>query len=305
MLFKNLLVYRFTKPFTQTPEEFAELLAAKIFRPCGKQEQTSLGWVPPIGQDDSPLVHAANGRMMVCLQRQEKLLPGAIVNEVLAEKIAEMEAREGRKPGKQERITLKEEIVFELLPRAFSRTRKLYAYIDLALGLLIVDSASHKSAEELISELRTVLGSLPVASMKTHHPIPPTLTTWLAEGQLPEDFTLGGECELRDTDDEGGVIRCKNQDLFSDEIRSHLASGMYVSKMALCWSGGIDCIIDENFSLKRLRFGDLIDDKLGEVDAESAGEQFDIDFTIMAGEFANFIPVLVKAFGGGNDAETD
>lgn len=298
MLFKNLLIYRFTKPFTHLPEELAELLGTKVFRPCGKQEQATLGWVPPVGEDDSPLVHAANGRLMVCLQRQEKLLPAAIVNEALAEKVAEIEAREDRKPGKKERTTLKEEIVFELLPRAFSRTRKLYAYIDLALGLLIVDSGSHKNAETLISELRAIVGSLPVVSLKTHHPIPPTLTAWLAEGTLPQSFALGGECELRDTGDDGGVIRCKNQDLFSEEIRNHLASGMYVSKMALCWFGGIDCVVDENFSLKRLRFGDLIDDKLAEVDAESAAEQFDVDFTIMAGEFANFIPALIAAFGG-------
>lgn len=298
MWFKNLLIYRFTKPFTQSPEELDLILTEKAFKPCGSQEMSSRGWVSPIGTDGSLLVHAANGYIMVCLQRQDKVLPAAVVNEAMEEKIAEIKAREDRKPGKKERTDLKEEIIFQLLPRAFTRTGRLYAYIDPKAGLLVVNSSSHNRAEELLNTLRDTLGTLPVIPLKAKNVAQHTMTHWLKAGEAPADFAIGGECELRDGADETAVIRCKNQDLGSDDIRNHLQAGMFVNKLALSWAGGIDFMVDPELTVKRLSFGDLINDKLGEVNAESAAEQFDVDFTIMTGEFANFIPALLEAFGG-------
>lgn len=298
MLFKNLLIYRFTRPFTHSPEELDQQLATKPFAPCGGQDLSSFGWVPPAGGDGELLVHAAQGYLMVCLQRQDKVLPAAVVNEALAERLADIKAREDRVPGKKERTELKDEVIFELLPRAFSRSGRLFAYIDPRAGLLVVNSGSHKRAEELLGQLREALGSLPVVPVKTADPIPATLTHWLKQGTVPAGFTIGGECELRDGADESAVIRCKNQDLSSEDILNHLEAGMFVSKLALSWAGGIDCLIDEKLAVKKLRFGDLINDKLGEVATESAIEQFDVDFTIMTGEFASFIPALITALGG-------
>ncbi|HEY8386867.1 MAG TPA: recombination-associated protein RdgC [Porticoccaceae bacterium] len=303
MLFKNLLVYRFTQPFTLDQEALDQHLATKPFRPCGSQDMATHGWVPPVGGEDAPLSHTANGCLMVCLQRQEKVLPSAVVNEALAEKVAHIEANEARRPGKKERGELKDQIIFELLPRAFSRTGRLYAYIDPQRGLLVVNSSSHKRAEDLMSQLREALGSLPVLPLKARNPVTATLTRWLLEGNTPAGFELGGECELKDNRDDTAVIRCKNQDLSSDDIRNHIQGGMFVSKLAVSWQGGIECIVDDKLSLKRLRFGDLIADKLAEVDAESAAEQFDVDFAIMSGEFATFIPALLQALGGEGEVE--
>ncbi len=307
MWFKNLLIYRFTKPFTLTPEDIDEKLADKAFKPCGSQDLSSCGWVSPLGAQGSELVHAANGRIMLCLQRQDKILPAAVVNEVLADKVAEIEERDGRKPGRKERTELKDEIVFELLPRAFSRSGRQFAYIDPKAGLLVVNSSSLKRAEEMLSLLRESLGSLPLVPVKAKNQVQNTLTQWLNEGAAGAGFELGGECELRDASDESAVIRCKHQDLGSKEINSHLQAGMYATKLELSWVGGIEFILDEQLAVKRLRFSDLIMDKAGEVDADSAAEQFDVDFTIMAGEFEAFIPALLAALGGeeGVEDETD
>lgn len=298
MWFKNLLVYRFTKPFALNADELDSLLCNRTFSPCGSQDLATLGWVPPIGLPDAPLVHASSGCLMVCLQRQEKVLPAAVVNEVLAEKVEEIKESEGRSVGRKERQELKDQIVFELLPRAFSRTRKLFAYINPAQELLVINAASPGRADELISVLRETVGSVPVIPFRARNTAQHTMTHWLQSGTRPEGFTIGGECELRDKSDESAAIRCKNQDLQAPEIKSHLDSGMFVNKLELAWDDGIECLVDSNLAVKRLRFGDLIMDKAGDVNAESAAEQFDVDFTIMTGEFARFIPALVDAFGG-------
>ena len=298
MWFKNLLVYRFTKPFTLGADELEQALLEKTFTPCGSQDMSTRGWCAPVNQEDAPLVHAANGNMMLCLQRQEKVLPGAVVNEFLDEKIAEIKEREERSVGRKERQELKDEVIFELLPRAFSRTGKLFAYIDPKAGLLFVNAASHKRTEELINYLRESIGSLPLVPLKAKNTTQQIMTHWLKEWTAPEGFEIGGECELKDTADDSAVIRCKNQNLHSQEIKNHLEASMYVNKLELLWREGIECVVDDQLTIKRLKFSDLVMDKAGDVDTESAAEQFDVDFTIMSGEFARFIPALLEAFGG-------
>ncbi len=297
MWFKSLLIYRFTKPFTLSPEEVHELLETREFSPCGSQEMSTQGWVKPLGQQGSELVHATNGCIMLCSQRQDKVLPAAVINEALEEKILNIREQEDRTPGRKERAELKEELVFEMLPRAFARSRKQYAYIDPANGWLIFDGASHKRAEEVIVLLRECLGSVPVIPLAAKNTAFHTMTSWL-KGAAPQGFELGGECELIDGADESAVIRCKNQELTSKEILNHIDAGMLVSKLAMTWAENIDFIVDDQLTVKRLRFSDLVMERAGEIYTDTAAEQFDVDFSIMSAELARFIPALLNAFGG-------
>lgn len=304
MWFKNLLIYQFTKPFTLTLDELSDKLAERPFVPCNSQDPSSRGWVAPIGDENSPLVHSANGYGMLCLQRQDKVLPAAVVNEFLDDKIADIRDREERIPGRKERAELKEQITFELLPRAFTRSSRLYAYLAPKEGLLVINASAYGRAEELMNLLRDSLGSLPVLPIKTAEEPSAAMTRWLLNGPTPNSFEIGGECELRDSRDESSVIRCKNQALDSEEIRNHLEAGMRVTRLALKWQGDIEFLVDDKLAIKRLRFGDLILDKISDIHTESAVEQFDADFAIMTGEFAQLIPALVDAFGGPADPTT-
>ena len=298
-----MLIYRFTKPFTTSPEEIDQKLAAKAFKPCGSQDLASCGWVEPLGKHGSELVHVTNGRIMLCLQRQDKILPAAVVNEVLEEKVAEIQAQDDRKPGRKERKDLKDDIVFELLPKAFTRSSRQFAYIDPDAGLLVVNTGSHKRAEELLSYLRDSLGSLSVIPLKAKNLIQPIMTQWLRDGAVDARFELGGECELRDSANESSVIRCKQQDLTSKEINNHLQAGMIATKLELCWAGGIDFILDDQLVIKRLTFSDIVKEKLAEVDTETVAEEFDVEFAIMTGEFGQFIPELMSVLGGEDSSE--
>jgi recombination associated protein RdgC len=298
MWFKNLLIYRFTKPFELDADQLEQQLFEKPFKTCGTQDMATRGWTSPIGEEGSSLVHAADGRLMLCLQRQEKVLPTAVVNEAVEAKLADIKTRESRHVGRKERVEIKEQIVFELLPRAFAKSNKVFGYIDPAAALLVINTPSGSQAEEFMNTLRESLGSLPVVPLKPLNPLQDCMTRWLKENQAPEQFVIGGECELRDRTDTSAVIRCKNLDLQGAEIKHHIESGMYVNKLEMAWTGGIECLIDDKFAVKRLKYQELITDKLDEEEADTAAEQFDVNFVLMANEFANFIPALVNGFGG-------
>jgi recombination associated protein RdgC len=302
MWFKNLTIFRLTEAFTLTPGELEQKLQALEFRSCGPHEEFSFGWTPPVGKSSAQLVHAANGFMMLCGKKEEKVLPTAVVNEMLQEKIGEIEDREARKLSRKERTTLKDELIFELLPKAFRFSRKTYAYIDPKGGWLLVDSASAKSAEDLLSSLRKCLGSLPAVPLNTVDKPSVNMTEWLLTQQMPEDLTIEDECELRAPEEEGGIIRCKKHDLTVPEIKNHLNSGKQAIKLAINWAGRIAFVLDEHLALKRLRFLDMVQEQAADIDAGSAAERFDADFTIMTGELAELLPQLIAWFGGENRA---
>ncbi|WP_404356408.1 recombination-associated protein RdgC [Methylotuvimicrobium sp. KM1] len=298
MWFKNLSVYRFTEDFTLTPAEFEEKLEQMPFRPCAAQQEMSFGWTAPLGRNSEQRVHSTNGFMMICAKVEEKVLPAAVINEMVLEKIQEAEDRENRKLSKKERTAIKEEICFELLPRAFTFSRKTYAYIDPKNGWLIVDSPSAKKAEDLISNLRKCLGSLPVVPPITQEKPVAVMTRWLMTQDTPGDITIEDECELRSPGDEGGIVRCKRHDLSLPEIKNHLDTGKQVIKLAINWADRIACIVDENLSIKRLKFLDLVQDQVADIETQDEAEQFDADFSIMSLELSTFLPRLIELFGG-------
>jgi recombination associated protein RdgC len=298
MWFKNIQVYRFTKPFTLTAEQIHEQLAEQGFQACGSQDRSKIGWVPPLGENTSEYVHVANGYILVCCKKQDKVLPAAAVNEVLEEKVSDIQEEEGRKVGRKERMQLKDDILISMLPRAFTRSSKHYAYFSPAEGTLIVNTASANRADELVSSLREALGSLPVIPAISRNIPQQVMSSWLKQGRVDQDLELGHECELRDPSDEGGIIRCTHQELGSKHILNHIEEGMYVSKVGLCSSAGIECVIDEKLAIKRLVYGDMIQEKVQQVDAQDAAEQFDVDFSIMTLELSAFLKQLFRAFGG-------
>ncbi len=300
MWFKNLALFRFTESFPLTAAELESKLEQMKFRSCGNHEQFSIGWTTPLGRAGQQLVHASNGFMMFCMQKEEKVLPASVVNEIVLEKIQQAEEQQARKLAKKERSAVKDEVVFELLPKAFSFSRYTYAYIDPQGGWLLVDAASANKAEDLVSLLRKCLGTLPVIPPNTVTQPATTMTGWLDGEMVPADIVIEDECELRAPDQEGGIIHCKRQDLSQPEIKNHLNSGKKAVKLAVSWADRLSFIIDESLSIKRLRFLDLIQEQAAEIDSYDEQQQFDVDFSIMSLELAGFLPRLLELFGGEN-----
>lgn len=302
MWFKNLRLYRLTEEWTLSPEQLNEKLAEFCFNPCGSLDPMRYGFEAPLGRHGSEFVHVTNGYIMICAKKQEKILPGGVVKEQLEEKVQAIKDAESRPVSRKERDTLKDEIIFSLLPKAFTRSSLDYAYIAPQDGLIVVNAGSAKRAEDLLSKLREALGSLRCLPIAPKNIPTQVMTQWLREGEAPHQFTLGEEVELLANKD-GRIVRCKKQDLTASEIRSHLDSGMHVNKIGLVWKDAISCIIDDQLAIKRLKFEDVISDKANERNPESKAEQFDADFAIMAMELKNFIAALLAAFGGEADRE--
>lgn len=299
MWFKNIHIYRFTKSFRHSSNKVEEFLATQEFTPCGNLDLFRFGWVPPLGSSGETLTHVTNGAIMLCAKRQDKVLPAAVINEHVEEMAQAIQEKENRKVYRKERTLLKEDVIQTLLPRAFTRSSLNFAYIAPKEGWIIVNSASTKRVEELLNLLRESMGSLTVIPPSPKHAPITLMTRWLKNGRPPKGFDLGDECEMVDPRDEGSVVRCKRQDLASEEIHAHLDAGKLVTKLALTWNNSINFILDENLTLKRLRYEDELLDKLDEFEAETHAEQFDLEFSIMELELKALIEQILTSFGDG------
>lgn len=296
MWFKNLAIYRFNEPFNLSAEDLQQKLEQHPFRSCGSHDEFSFGWTAPLNKSADDLLYASNGFLMLSAKKEEKVLPASVVNEMLQERIADIEEREARRLPQKQRSQMRDELIFELLPRAFSFSRKTHAYIDVNGGWLVVDAASAKKAEDLLSLLRKSIGSLPVVPLSTANKPGQIMTQWLLNDDAPGDILIEDECELRSPEEEGGIVRCKRHDLGLPEIKNHLDSGKQVIKLAMSWADRISFVLDDSLAIKRLKFLDLIQEQVAEIEAYDEIEQFDADFAIMTAELAQFFPRLLEIF---------
>ena len=294
MWFKNLYLFKFEKDFTLNAEELHEELLKKPFTPCSATQRESLGWVAPIGSGDS-MTHSSSKNILITMARQERILPAAVVKEALQEKVEVIQDSENRKVGAKEKKELREEIEDQLLPRAFTRTQKIDAWIDPTNGWLLLNTSSAPRAEEFATLLRKTLGSLPISLPQSEVSPAVAMTQWLTTCELPAPFTLGYECELKNQGDDKGTVVFKQHDLTLDEIQTSLKAGKFVSKLAIDWDEKISFVLTEDLQIKKLKFLDVLDEQLKNNDPQTHEEHLDIEFALMTGEVAGLLIDLMKA----------
>ena len=299
MWFKNLLIYRLTQDLPVDAEALEAAMATKLARPCASQELTTYGFVAPFGKgEDAPLVHVSGDFMLIAARKEERILPGSVVRDAVKEKVEEIEAEQMRKVYKKERDQLKDEIIQAFLPRAFIRRSATFAAIAPKQGLIRVNASIPKRAEDLLSTLREVVGSLPVRPLAVKVAPSATMTEWVKTQKAAENFFVLDECELRDTHEDGGIIRCKRQDLTSDEIQLHLSTGKVVTQLSLAWQDKLSFVLDDKLVVKRLKFEDLLQDEAEQNGGDDDLGQQDASFTLMMLTFGEFLPQLFEALGG-------
>lgn len=296
--FKNLMIYRLSRDISLKSEQLEEQLRTSLFVPCSSQDVSKQGWVSPVGSQSEILSYEHNQHILICARKEEKILPSPVIKQALQAKIEKLEAEQHRKLKKTEKDTLKDEVLHSLLPRAFSRYSQTFIWIDTVNHLVIVDCASAKKAEEALALLRKTIGSLPVIPLTLETPIEITLTEWISSASLPEGFILMDEAELKSPLEEGGVIRCKKQNLLCDEIATHIEAGKQVTKLALDWREQVQFVLAEDGSLKRLKFADTLREQNDDIDRDDYLQRFDADFILLCGELSQLISQLIDALGG-------
>ena len=292
--FKNAMAYRLTSKIDLSKIE--EALQTEKFTPCEKSDYSRFGWSEPL-HDTGLLAYQASGHILLVSCKEEKNLPAYAVNRKLAERLAELEEKEERKLKKIEKQALKDAVISEMLPHAFSKFTYTAIWIDTNKGLVFVDSSSAKKAEDSLALLRKSLGSLPVVPLTFNSDISAVMTDWLSNNNAPEWATLLEDCKLKDftVDNE---ITIKRQDLDNEEILNLIEHGNSVVSLAIQRENHLSFVLNQDCTLGKIKFEDDITERNDDILKEDYQQRFDADFILMVEELSQLFELLAAEFDG-------
>ena len=297
-MFKNALVYHIDHWEAPASAALEAGLAAARFVECGATQGESAGWVEPRGDKHGPLVESVGGQLILKLCTETKAVPGAVVKTRLDEQLDRLEQQTGRRPKGRRARELKDEIVLELLPRAFPKRATTWVWLDPKAGLLLVGAASAKKADAVVTSLVEQFGGgLRLSLVQTATSPATAMADWLTAKEAPPGFSIDRECELKQPDSEKATVRYARHTLDIDELGAHIRQGKRPTQLALSWRGRVSFVLTELFALKKIKLLDVVIE--GDASAAGKGDSgFDADVAISTGELAQLIPDLVEALGG-------
>lgn len=288
--FKNAIIYQLNNDNLLDKQTIENALKSALFSPCGNLDTTKMGWVSPYDDNNlNDFIIDMQGHLLLRIKKETKILPAPVIKQALNEKIDKQEKALSRKLSKNEKATLKDEVMIDLMPRAFSKYNYYWLWIDIENKRIIIDCSSFKLAEDILAILRKELGALALTPLSIEKPLEKIMTTWVREKLSFPPFILGDEAELKDPLEGNGIISCKNQDITSDEMLVHLDSGKWVTKLKIIDERGINFIINPDLTLKRIKFDSVILDENEDIGSDEFDKRLEADFYIMANTLSNSI----------------
>lgn len=295
-MFTQAIVFQLPADLVVDPDALQAAFTESALKPVGPLELCSAGFVSPFGGEAEALVHQVGKCLLLAVGREERILPAGVVHDELERRLREIEEKEGRRPGGRTRKRIKDEVVTDLLPRAFTRRTRVDAYIDQARALLVVATTSRKVAESVASEIRRALGSFPALPLHTQSAPVAVLTDWLADaGSLPANLSYGDECVLKSFGGDGDTAKLAKHDLTSEEVVKHLASGKHCHQIGVSFDDRLSAVVDEKLTVRKLKLLSINVEKLEAQDADTIEQEIDARFALFTGEFGSFLDTLFAA----------
>ena len=294
MFFKNAIVYECSN--TEVLNNINnELLQEITFKPCGSIDTVKGGFVSPVDNPDELMLNV-QGQILLRYKTEQKILPSSVIKQAHIEKINKQEELLNRKLSKCEKATLKDEVLIDLIPRAFSKYNYYWLWIDIQNKRVIVDCSSFKISEDILALLRKELGALALTPLPIDKPLEQIMTTWVKEKLNFPPFILGDEAELKDPLEGNGIINCKNQEITSAEMVNHLESGKWITKLKICDERGVSYVLDENLTFKQIRFDPTVLDENEDIPVEDKAARIEADFFLMSKTLSNSINDIKQVF---------
>ena len=270
-------------------------LAKSVLHQIGPFEKVRTGFVPPAPSDEW-LHHTGSGATMLTMAILKRDVPASVIKDAMRNRIAAYREKMGRTPGKRVREQLKDEVMAELLPRAFVKESRVNAYIDWERKLLVVDSTSSAVGEQVVGLLRQALETFPAEPLATEESVVTILTRWLTKGP-DSGFSLGADVDLKDPLNTKATVKVRQHELGTEEVTDIVTLHQNrVSQLALVFDNRVSFTIDEKMTIRKIKFLDIVKEEMGEIAGDDAMAEFDARFTLMVLELRRLFAALDSVF---------
>jgi recombination associated protein RdgC len=236
--FKSFIPYFISHE--NAPDDISDI-ACVARDPSGGQWSASGITIPFRGETDYVIDLQGTGRLMV-VQFNERILPGKVRDEVLSKKVVKLEEDTGRPVSKKEYAAMRDEVEFDLLPKAFirrSRVPVLFFNMALADGqkrlTMLICTSGARRADECIGVLHAFFGEgWQVNPIQTTNSVRGSLTRIAFDGSYNDDgfkFEVGMSALLKG--EEKRTIRVKDKSLLDSDVRQFLHEGYEAFELGL------------------------------------------------------------------------
>lgn len=202
--------------------------------PSGGSWRT-MGLIPSF---DGSYWHALDGAgALLHVQFNERILPGKVRDEMLKKEVEKIERLNARKINKKDYAQLRDQVEFDLLPRAFIRRTVVPVFFVKQGSRLLICTSSAKRADDVIAFLRGTFGTdFKTSNIEFARIQPNQFLLNIAQdgpvyGHAGSTFTGGNSGVFKG--DHKRTIRVKNRDMESPEVQEIIGNGYNPSELEI------------------------------------------------------------------------
>lgn len=289
MWFNNALIYQYD---LNEECDLNTFLKDEILKPCPPHARFIYGWLPAMADE---MAHEVAGSTMICMGKEERILPRGVIKKMLQERILQIEQQQGRTVKRAEKAQIAEDLEFELLPKSFCVQKRQTALLDTVNKRLIINSSSANQAAQLTAFLRKTVSGITIEPLSPGENLALRFAQWINTPEtLPQDFQLASDCLLFSLQDDKKRIHCKGYELPAEEILTLLAQGMATAEISLIWKERIQLTLTHEFVFKRIKSLDYLIDDFNEIKGlEEEYQRQDAALTLLGGELRELITALL------------
>jgi recombination associated protein RdgC len=268
-----------------------------------------VGLCEPIKGEGLQVELDGHAHCIMAVQFNERILPGKVRDEQLVKEVARMERLEGRKISKKEYAQLREQVEFDLLPKAFIRRSVvpiIFTRMNSTTDLMLVCTSSTKRADDCVAIMTGAYPDLKASALSVIDPVSSRLKCLAIDGFLfNEDteqetgFFSSDSIALKGS--EKKVIRIKDKPIEDGDVQDLIRLEEYtVVEMGVAWHNKDDAadgddpsltfVVNEHLTFKRITTPG--------VKATMLKEDF-FAYTVMCQRlYRKMLMKFVNAFGG-------
>ncbi len=306
--FKKAIAYRIVNPVTT--EKLLLLNDHPVTDP-DKTRLAKIGWRHPRYKESEDFAmripFVGDDRYFVlCMTEVKRNIKEATLKRAVSKRVRILETYEERKVRFAEKASIRADVLSEALPGALCEENHTLAYIDYKNNLLIVGVSSHSKAENFISELRKILGSLAVMPITTKHRPDAIMNEWVKDNSNPSHISIDGDLIFKDPFDISRTSKLRKIDIDSQVITEIIEEGMIPQELNLKWdlseNSSLTFSLKDDLRLDKIKISENYDDEgeFGNEEDEEADQRsrYEASALIAMDTLSLVLMQLVEIFGG-------
>ena len=232
--------------------DLAPHLAEYGLSPCPAHARMSFGW--------KDLAHHQYFQSIqnygICyFAKEERILPQAVLIHMLETKTRQIQDSRGFPLKKHEKQQLKQDIEFDLLPKAFCVQKQHIVLFDKGRQLMYVQASAQAQIDLIVSLLHKTIGkSIEIQALNPIDKILSQWQDWLKEPEkMPANLQLADKLALIDEDNQQKQIKCQGYNWLEEKAHDLLDKGFIPNEMSFIWRELIQFHLSPKLQFKRVQ----------------------------------------------------